>query len=1246
MRRVLVFLVPALTLALTIAFLLGSNSKTISASTDDRAALAAFKPVSSQAVKFAVSPPLSSLVSARSPQTKFDPKQVRKEDDKQIPSFEIPGAVHDTDASFAKFLDTPMPAPLLSFDGMNNIDNGLNHGILVLPPDTNGDIGPNHYVQSMNILLRVFDKNGNALTPPFKMSSLFASLGTQCSTRDDGEPTVLYDPLADRWLMSQYCNLTPPFRQMIAVSKTGDPTGSYYVYEFLMPNFKQNDVTKFGVWPNAYFASCDLFLGSDYKGAGLFAFNRAKLLAGDPTATFIYFEFPSTFTTRIGGLLSADMDGLNPPPANVSGLFMGYMASEYGDRQDALRIFEFRPDFGRPTESTFQELLTSPVVVEPFDPTSPPGRNDIFQPPPGEMIDSNSDRLMYRVSYRNFGTRESLVVNQTVRVTPLNQQYHAGVRLYELSRPDPNSPFTPNVQSTIGVSGENRFIGSAAQDHQGNLAVGYNTADFTRKPGIFYSGRLATDPPGTLRTETELITGSGVQTAFGFRWGDYTNMTVDPSDDCTFWYNNQYFTEASQNQSPFGWVTRIGKFKFPECTAAPRGTIQGQATNAVTGLPVQNILIEANTIFTRSTDAQGNYSALLLPGTYTMKASAHGYIPQTVTVPLANGATVIQNFALQPRAILETEGINIVSESCAVNSALEPGETVTINLPLKNTGAAGLTDVTVTLQPGGGVTSPSGPQNYGALPPGGPAISRPFTFTVSPTHQCGANITFNFQFTDTSSAGSFLMSTGTGFPRYVLNEPFAGPAGPLPDGWTTSFTGESELWQKALIEPTQQDFAAFSPESVHSGVNELVTPPIAVTGANGILNFRNKYDLESTFLRNLLYDGTVLEIKIGGGAFQDILAAGGTFAAGGYDGPIASGFSNPLQGRMAWASRSGLTTEPEWVNARVLLPPSAAGQNIQLRWRLATDIGGRRLGHWIDNIQLQDGFSCSCSSVPFPPLFDFDGDGKTDLSVFHPSNVPANSDFEYYRSSTGTVQGVSWGETGDLPANADYDGDLRSDIAVFRPSNAAWYIMNSSNGTVSIVTFGLSGDKLAPGDFDGDGKFDIAVFRPSNGVWYVIKSSSGQFLISQFGLDGDVPVQADYDGDGKADIAVWRPGTGVWYVLRSSDSGFTIAPFGQTGDIPVAGEYDGDGKADFVIFRPSTGVWYLQKTQAGFAIVQFGLAGDRPLQGDFEGDGKDDIAVYRPDTSVWYYLRSSNGAFVANQFGSAGDAPVPAAYVP
>lgn len=202
------------------------------------------------------------------------------------------------------------------------------------------------------------------------MSQVFASLGTACSSRNDGEPVVLYDSLADRWLLSQYCNNFPPFRQLIAISVTGDPTGSYYTYEFVMPNIRLNDFAKFGVWPDAYYMSTEEFTGGDFSGTGAFAFERAKMLAGDPTASYIYFHRPSIGNARQGNLLPADLDGLRPPPAGAPNVFAGYSANEYGEAADALRLFDFHPDFANAANSTFVERPESPLAVAAFDPTS------------------------------------------------------------------------------------------------------------------------------------------------------------------------------------------------------------------------------------------------------------------------------------------------------------------------------------------------------------------------------------------------------------------------------------------------------------------------------------------------------------------------------------------------------------------------------------------------------------------------------------------------------------------------------------------------------------------------------------------------------------------------------------------------------------------------------------------------------------------------------------------------------------
>ena len=285
--------------------------------------------------------------------------------------------------------------------------------------------------------------------------------------------------------------------------------------------------------------------------------------------------------------------------------------------------------------------------------------------------------------------------------------------------------------------------------------------------------------------------------------------------------------------------------------------------------------------------------------------------------------------------------------------------------------------------------------------------------------------------------------------------------------------------------------------------------------------------------------------------------------------------------------------------------------------------------------------------VPHPAPFDFDGDRRSDMSVFRPS-----AGFWYIARPTGVpaqnFDAVQFGEAGDLTVPADYDGDGITDIANWRPADGTWYLRQSSIG-FRAVQFGASGDIPVPGDFDGDGKANLAVFRPSTGSWYIARATgvpSQNFDSVPFGASGDKPiVGADFDGDGKADVAVFRPSDGNWYRLDSSNWQFVGVHFGTSEDKPVAADYDGDGKTDLAVYRPSDGVWYrINSGTDSFAATQFGISSDLPAPADYDGDGQTDLAVFRPSEGIWYLLRSSAG-FTGIQFGAGGDTPVPSSFV-
>jgi len=455
-------------------------------------------------------------------------------------------------------------SPLLTFEGLSNQDNFNLFGFRVSPPDPNGEVSPNFFVEMVNVVFAVYSKTGTRLLGPTPLGDLWNGFAVPDCTDLSGDPVVLYDQLEDRWLLSQFTTRGPTFYNCVAVSQTGDPTGAYFRYAFTTGvNFP--DYPKYGVWSNAYFLSTREFApDNSFAGDGAYALERDKMLEGDPSARMVKFLLvPGTTPYLTGdGLLPGDIDGTRRPPAKSPELFVGSMddGAFYGAPFDALNVFQFSLAWSNTPTASF--TLATQLPVAQFDsifPCSPGSRNCIAQPGTSNKVDilSYRQRPTFRLAYRNFGTYETLVTNQSVEASP----GVAGVRWYEIRRV--GNQISLYQQGTYApADGVNRWMGSIAMDKRGDMALGYSVSNATTVfPGIRYTGRLQGDPLGQMTLgEGVLINGSGSQLVSA-RWGDYTDMTVDPTNDCTFWYVNEYYQVSSAR----GWQTRIGSFNLPGC---------------------------------------------------------------------------------------------------------------------------------------------------------------------------------------------------------------------------------------------------------------------------------------------------------------------------------------------------------------------------------------------------------------------------------------------------------------------------------------------------------------------------------------------------------------------------------------------------------------------------------------------------------------------------------------------------------
>ena len=587
----------------------------------------------------------------------------------------------------------------VSFDGVSAFGSA--------PPDTNMAVGPNHVVQWVNTRFAIYDKAGNIQAGyPKPGNAFWQGFGGPCETQNSGDPIIQYDAVADRWIGTQFTTSGTPYYQCFAISQTSNPGGAYNRYAYAFTDGFP-DYPKITVWKNAYFASYNMFASTSggWLGPRICAYDRAAMLAGT-------IAIQECFNPGVsyGSLLPSDLDGGGAfAPPSTTGYFL-----DYGN--NSLLLWRFTPNFVTPSSAS----LVGPISMTAASFAPACGGGTCIPQPSGQKLDSLADRLMYRLAYRNFGSYEAMVVNQSVTAGT-----SVGIRWYEIRNPL-TSP-TIFQQGTYAPDLTYRWMGSAAMDKTGNIAVGYSASSSTAVPSIRYSGRQTGDPLGTLQAEQVIITGGGSQTGGLSRWGDYAAMRIDPSDDCTFWFTSEYIPSSGS----FNWRTRIASFKFNSCGAAVTPDFTVSAT------PASQTVVQGNgTTYTATIGSLNGFS-----GAVTLSASG-----------LPAGASA----AFSPNPVAGGAGPSTMTVS---TQASTPAGTYTVTV----TGTSGslVHNATVTLVV---QAAAAGDFTLSSVPTSQTISARQSTtyaISVNPTNGFNSAVTFSLTGLPQRTNGSFSPTSST-----------------------------------------------------------------------------------------------------------------------------------------------------------------------------------------------------------------------------------------------------------------------------------------------------------------------------------------------------------------------------------------------------------------------------------------------------------------------------------------------------
>ncbi len=654
--------------------------------------------------------------------------------------------------------------PLINASGGTSFDGPGASGYA--PSDNNIAVGPNHIFAAVNSVYQIYTKTGASILGPKSLSTLWTGVGGGCASANAGDVVVQYDRLADRWMLTQLSSLSSPYGECIAVSTSGDPTGTYHTYYY---SFGSNlpDYPKFGVWPtatnSAYLATYNQFFNAaSFAGAALCAYDRNAMLAGASAAQICF------TISNDGSFLPSDLDGSTPPANGAPGYFLTYETT-------TLRIWTLAPNFANPASSVLTQVSPD-IAVAAFSQLCG-GGTCVPQLGTNQQLDSLADRPMYRLAYRNFGDHQTMVVNHSVT---------SGVRWYELrSAVSPSAAFSLFQQGTYAPDSTIRWMGSAAMDQAGDIAIGYSASSSAIHPAVRYSGRVPGDPAGTLESEASIIEGTGSQTNGLGRWGDYSALRIDPTDDCNFWYINQYL----KSDGAFNWSTRIGSFKFTSCGSAPAPDFSLSASPSSVPLTQGNpggstITVSSLNGFNSSVSltlsgCPANTTCVLNPTSVTPPANGSNTSTLTITTNVG-GTSPTGTFLL---TVSGNSGTHTTSVSVTISAAPDFSLSASPSSVTVTQGNAANSTITVTSTGG---------------------YSKAVTVSVT---NCPAGATCSFSPSSVTppgngSASSTLTVTGAAVGSYLLN--ISGNDGTLTRTTSLSLT----------VNPAPGDFSISAPASI------------------------------------------------------------------------------------------------------------------------------------------------------------------------------------------------------------------------------------------------------------------------------------------------------------------------------------------------------------------------------------------------------------------------------------------------